>query len=51
LTTWSPRCTFERPLLATDTPPAPTPIRNALHTFDIHITETIDQVRLLPKAA
>ena len=39
-----------RPLLAADQPPAPPPIRKALHTIDIHITETIDQARLLPKA-
>ena len=40
-----------RPLLATDQPPAPPPLRKALHTIDIHITETIDQARLLPNAA
>jgi hypothetical protein len=40
-----------RPLLAADQPPAPPPVRKALHTIDIHITETIDQARLLPKAA
>jgi hypothetical protein len=40
-----------RPLLAADQPPAPTPIRKALHTIDTHITEIIDQARLLPKAA
>ena len=40
-----------RPLLAADQPPAPVPIRKALHTIDIHITETIDQARLLPKVA
>ena len=40
-----------RPLLAADNPPAPPPVRNALHTIDIHITERIDQARLLPKAA
>jgi hypothetical protein len=34
-----------------DQPPAPPPIRNALRTIDIHVTETIDQARLLPKAA
>jgi hypothetical protein len=39
-----------RPLLAADQPQAPPPIRKALHTIDIHITETIDQARLLPKA-
>jgi hypothetical protein len=40
-----------RPLLAADQPPAPPPLRNALHTIDIHITERINQARLLPKAA
>jgi hypothetical protein len=40
-----------RPLLAADQPPAPLLLRNALHTIDTHITETIDQARLLPKAA
>ena len=40
-----------RPLLAADQPPAPPPLRKALHTIDIHITETIDQARLLPNAA
>jgi hypothetical protein len=40
-----------RPLLATDRPPAPPSVRNALHTIDIHITETIDHARLLPKTA
>ena len=40
-----------RPLLATDKPPAPPQVRNALHTIDIHITETIDRARLLPNAA
>jgi hypothetical protein len=39
------------PLLAADQPPAPPPVRKALRTIDIHITETIDQARLLPKAA
>jgi hypothetical protein len=33
------------------TTPAPLPIRKALHTIDIHITETIDHARLLPKSA
>jgi hypothetical protein len=37
--------------LATDQPPSPPPVRKALNTIDIHITETIDQARLLPKAA
>lgn len=40
-----------RPLLATDKPPAPLPLRKALHTIDIHITQTIDQARLLSNAA
>jgi hypothetical protein len=40
-----------RPLLATDRPPAPPPLRKALHTIDIHIAETIDRARLLPNAA
>jgi hypothetical protein len=38
-----------RPLLAADRLPAPPPIRNALHTIDIHITETIERARLLAK--
>ena len=38
-----------RPLLAADQPPAPPQLRNALHTIDVHTTETIDQARLLPK--
>jgi predicted transcriptional regulator len=40
-----------RPLLAADNPPAPPLVRNALRTIDIHITECIDQARLLPKTA
>lgn len=40
-----------RPLLAADQPPAPLPLRNALHTIDIHTTQTIDRARLLPNAA
>jgi hypothetical protein len=40
-----------RPLLAADQPPAPPPLRKALHTIDIHINETIDRARLLPNAA
>src|SRR5262249_52311734 len=32
-----------RPLLATEQPPAPPPLRNALNTIDIHINKTIDQ--------
>ena len=39
-----------RPLLAADHPPAPPQLRKALHTIDIHITETIDHARLLPNA-
>src|SRR6201991_4700732 len=37
-----------RPLLAADRPPAPTQVRKALQTIEIHITETIDRARLLP---
>jgi hypothetical protein len=40
-----------RPLLAADQPPTSPPIRTALQTINIHVTETIDQVRLLPKTA
>jgi hypothetical protein len=40
-----------RPLLAADQPPAPLPIRKALHDIDIHITHSIDNARLLPTAA
>jgi hypothetical protein len=40
-----------RPLLAADQPPAPPPVRKALRTSDIHISERIDQARLLPKVA
>jgi hypothetical protein len=40
-----------RPLLAADQPPAPPQLRKSLQTIDIHITETIDQARLVPKAA
>ncbi|MGH3564312.1 MAG: hypothetical protein ACRDTN_21680, partial [Mycobacterium sp.] len=40
-----------RPLLAANQPPAPLPLRNALHTIDIHVTERIDNARLLPNAA
>jgi hypothetical protein len=40
-----------RPLLAADQPLAPLPVRKALHTIDIHISERIDQARLLPKIA
>ena len=47
----NPRTLLLRPLLAADQPPAPVPLRKALHTIDIHINETIDQARLLPNAA
>ena len=40
-----------RPLLAADQPPAPPPIRKALHTIDIHITPRIEDARLLPTVA
>ena len=40
-----------RPLLAADQPPAPPPIRKALRTIDTHITQRIDNARLLPTAA
>jgi hypothetical protein len=40
-----------RPLLAAEGPPAPPPIRKALRTIDIHITQRIDSERLLPTAA
>jgi hypothetical protein len=40
-----------RPLLATGQPPAPPPLRKALHAIDIHITESTDQARLLTNAA
>jgi hypothetical protein len=40
-----------RPLLAADHAPAPRPLRKALRTIDIHITETIDKARVLPNAA
>jgi len=36
-------------LLAVDQLPAPPPLRKTLHTSDIHLTETTDQARLLPK--
>ena len=42
---------LQRPLLATDQPPAPLSIRKALQTVDIHITQCIDDARLLPIAA
>jgi transposase len=40
-----------RPLLAADQPPAPPPLRNSLHTIDIHVTQTLDQARMLSKVA
>ncbi|HZE17723.1 MAG TPA: hypothetical protein VE197_19610, partial [Mycobacterium sp.] len=40
-----------RPLLAADHPPAPPQLRNALRDIETHVTETIDQARLLPNAA
>jgi hypothetical protein len=39
------------PLLAAYQPPAPPPIRKALHTIDTHITQRIEDARLLPTAA
>jgi hypothetical protein len=39
------------PLLAVDQPPTPPPIRKALHTIDTHITQRIEDARLLPRAA
>jgi hypothetical protein len=39
------------PLLAADQLPAPPQLRKALHTIDIHIKETLEHARLLPKAA
>jgi predicted MarR family transcription regulator len=35
-----------RPLLAANAPPAPTDLRNALHTIDRHIHAYIDDARL-----
>jgi len=40
-----------RPLLAAEQPPAPPLVRKALRTIAIHISECIDQTRLLPKVA
>ena len=40
-----------RTLLAADQLPAPPPLRKASHTIDIHITDHIDQARLMPNAA
>jgi len=37
-----------RPLLDADRPPATSPLRNALRTIDIHMTETIHQAYPLP---
>ncbi|WP_219069418.1 hypothetical protein [Candidatus Mycobacterium methanotrophicum] len=39
------------PLLAADQPPAPQPLRDALHTIDFHITKYIETARLPQKAA
>jgi hypothetical protein len=39
-----------RPLLAADQPPAPPPLRAALHAIDQHLTARLDQARL-PAAA
>jgi hypothetical protein len=38
-------------LLVADEPPAPPSIRKALHTIDIHITQRIEDARLLPTVA
>jgi len=40
-----------RPLLAADQPPAPPPLRKALHTINTHIAEHIDNARLPLSAA
>ncbi|MDI3313445.1 MAG: hypothetical protein QJR12_03905 [Mycobacterium sp.] len=40
-----------RPLLAANQPPAPPALRNALLTIETHVTERIDNARLLPRAA
>jgi hypothetical protein len=40
-----------RPLLAADRRPSPSPLRRALHTIVIHVSETLDQAGLLPNAA
>lgn len=40
-----------RPLLAAEQPPAPPLVRKALRTIAIHISECVDQTRLLPKVA
>ena len=40
-----------RPLLAADQPPAPPLLRKALRTIETHITECIDNARILPNAA
>ena len=39
------------PLLAADQPPAPPALRNALGTIETHISERIDNARILPSAA
>lgn len=35
-----------RPLMTADTPPAPLPLRQALHTIDRHIDDYLDQARI-----
>jgi hypothetical protein len=40
-----------RPLLAADQPPAPPPLRKALHTIDTHIGTYINNARIQPNAA
>ena len=39
------------PLLAANQPPAPPALRNALRTIETHVTERIDNARILPTAA
>jgi hypothetical protein len=39
------------PLLAADQPPAPPALRNTLGTTETHISERIDNARILPSAA
>ena len=40
-----------RPLLAADQPPAPLALRNAFRTIETHITQRIDNARMLPNQA
>jgi len=40
-----------RPLFAADQPLAPRSLRKAFHDIDIHVTDTLDHARLLPKPA